>query len=153
MSTQATDLTIRRAVNVERSVEDAFRVFTEGMGRWWPVERHSVGDEKTKEAVMETRPGGRIFERWVDGREHETWGEILTWEPPHRVVFWWAPGGAKHRTEVEVRFSADADSTRVELEHRGWEAYGDEAKDASTGYANGWPFVLGRFVDTANAER
>ena len=150
MSTQATDLTIRRAVSVERPVEDAFRVFTDGLNRWWPVERFSVGGEKTTEAVMETRAGGRIFERWADGNEHETWGEILTWEPPHRIVFWWAPGGKKHRTEVEVRFSADGDSTRVELEHRGWEAYGDEAQEASTSYANGWPLVLARYAEVAN---
>lgn len=48
--------------------------------------------------------------------------------------------------EVEVRFEPDGDGTRVELEHRGWEHYGDEAEQAMAGYEGGWDVVLGRYL-------
>ena len=32
---------IRRSVTVAREAEQAFRIFTEEMGSWWPVERFS----------------------------------------------------------------------------------------------------------------
>jgi uncharacterized protein YndB with AHSA1/START domain len=53
---------------------------------------------------------------------------VLAWEPGRRLVFEWrgksfAPG---ERTEVEVRFEPVEGGTRVTLEHRGWEALGDD---------------------------
>ena len=44
--------------------------------------------------------------------------------------------------ELEVRFAADGDATRVELEHRGWEQPEDR-----TSYDEGWDFVLGKLVE------
>ena len=48
-------------------------------------------------------------------------------------------------TEVELRFVAVGDATRVELEHRGWEALA-KAEETRNSYAEGWPVVLGRFA-------
>ncbi len=41
-----------------------------------------------------------------------------------------------------MRFAADGEGTRVDLEHRGWERLGDIASEAREGYESGWPGVL-----------
>jgi uncharacterized protein YndB with AHSA1/START domain len=52
-------------------------------------------------------------------------------------------------TEVEVRFAADGDGTRLELEHRGWERLGARAEAARAGYDGGWVSVIGAFKEAA----
>jgi uncharacterized protein YndB with AHSA1/START domain len=139
---------VRKSVVVDAPVEHAFRVFTERMGEWWPVERYSVHEELATEAGLEPGLGGAVFEVWRDGRE--TWGEITLWEPPHRLAFTWRPGlPPEEATEVDVRFTAQGESTLVELEHRGWEARGDRAVEARAAYENGWPAVLERYAKVA----
>jgi uncharacterized protein YndB with AHSA1/START domain len=144
---------LRRRVTVSATVETAFRVFTERMGDWWPVERYSVHEELADEAGMDGRLGGAIYERWREGTEN--WGEITVWEPPDRLVFSWHPGGdPAEATEVEVTFNAEGDGTLVQLEHRGWERLGDRAPDVRAGYADGWQGVLeqyGRVVEAGRA--
>ncbi len=94
---------------------------------------------------------GRLVERAVDGTE-SVWGEVLAWEPPHRLVLTWHPGGdATVASEVEVRFAPDGDGTRVELEHRGWEPFGAEAASVRRRYVGpgAWGHVLDHFADVA----
>ena len=118
----------------------AFAHFTEGLGRWWPLATHSIFGEQAETAVMEGRVGGRVYERAADGRVGE-WGEVLAWEPPRRVVFSFMKYHAGVAlTEVEVAFTAVAGGTRVDLEHRGWEA----APDQRHGYDEGWDVVFGQ---------
>jgi uncharacterized protein YndB with AHSA1/START domain len=151
MTKQATDLTVRRSVTVARSQEDAFRIFTEEIATWWPLDTHSIGkDGKPAEtAVMEGRVGGTFYERTGSGKEH--WGTIIVWEPPARVVISWelVPDGPP--TEVDVRFSPEGDGTRVDLEHRGFERLGERAEEVAAGYGGGWPVVLGQYAEHANA--
>ena len=97
--------------------------------------------------MLEARTNGKLAEVAEDGTE-KSWGEVVLAEPPHRLVLKWQPG-SKHPTEVEIRFSADGDATRVDLEHRNWEIYGDEAPAARDGYASGWPGVLARYAEAA----
>ncbi len=59
---------------------------------------------------------------------------MLVWEPPSRLVLRWQLSAdwrcdPQVATEVEVRFSAEGPGTRVDLEHRGLEAYGDRAEE------------------------
>lgn len=150
MSTKTTVEPVRRTVSVARSVEDAFRVFTEEIGSWWPLETHSKASDRdgveAETAVMEGRVGGRLYERVSDGTEAD-WGRLIAWEPPHRVAFEWHVTGIA--TEVDVRFSPDGDGTRVELEHRGFDRLekGEARRDS---YLGGWGAVLGRYEDFAN---
>ena len=152
MSTQATDTAVRRSVTVNRSVDDAFRLFTEGMSTWWPFETHSIGkDGADPEAtVLEGREGGRLYERMADGHTSH-WATVLVWEPPTRLVLSWELRPDRPSTEVEVRFSAAGDGTRVDLEHRGWERLGDQAEEARAGYHSGWEVVLGHYAARGNA--
>lgn len=143
---------IRMQVRVRRPIADAFRLFTEGIGTWWPTETYRVRGPVV-EVVFEGRPRGRVYERGADGRTSD-WGEVLAWEPPGRVVFSWNPSvrPAAPPTEVEARFTAEDESTTlVDVEHRGWERLGDLALQARSSYANGWPLVLARFRATAGA--
>jgi uncharacterized protein YndB with AHSA1/START domain len=135
----ARELAVRRAIRVERDLESAFRIFTEGMERWW------TAPGATNRASLEPRLGGRFSERLSDGRENT--GEVLVWEPPSRVVFTWR----RHANpdvplEVDVRFRTDGAGTLVELEHRGFERLGAEAAEIRAGYDEGWPAVLARYA-------
>jgi activator of Hsp90 ATPase-like protein len=152
MSTQAIGL-VRKALTVHASVEHSFAVFTGRMNDWWPLLTHSVAEERAESVTFEREEGGRVYET-IRGGEESDWGRVLVWEPPHRFVMTWHPGrGAGEATEVEVRFSADGAFTRVELEHRGWEARGGRAQAVRDGYDRGWEPVLGRFVEAAEQAR
>ena len=142
---QSTIQPVRRAVTVERPVEDAFRVFTEGLGAWWPVATHSIAKDAVETVVMESCAGGRLYERTADGAEND-WGRMLVWEPPRRVAFEWHITGTP--TEVEVRFTAEGDRTRVDLEHRGFERLEDGAERRQS-YNDGWVTVLDRYAAAA----
>ena len=139
---------IVREIEVARAPADAFRIFTEGFGTWWPADRFSMAADDDGQApdrvVFEPGHGGRIYEVWADGSEHD-WGRVTAWEPPARVVFDWKPNDLDHPyTEVEVTFSPNASGgSLVRLEHRKWELLGaDLGARGREAYVNGWPYVL-----------
>ncbi len=139
---------VLRAAQVRCSPEAAFAAFTERMGAWWPLTTHSVFGDRAGDVAF---AGGRLVERSVDGAE-AVWGSVLSWEPPHRFVVSWHPGAApEDASEVEVRFLPDGDATRVEVEHRGWERFGDSAMMRRRGYVGpgAWGHVLDHYADVA----
>lgn len=113
---------VRKSVYVQASPQKAFDVFTAGMGRWW-LKSHSINKSPIAEVIMEPFNGGRWFERGEDGSECP-WGKVLVWEPPRRLVLGW-----------------QTDGTRVDLEHRNLERFGEhatkirEALDSSGGWS------------------
>ncbi len=136
---------VQKSIFVRRRPEDAFRLFTE-MQRWWPLkDGMSWGGDRANEIIFEGRVGGRFFERYRDGEEYEV-GRVTVFDPPARVVFTWKAPSWDASTEVEVRFAAEADGTRVTLEHRGWERLTEEIRRKSDGYDRGWDFALSRFA-------
>ncbi|HEY7450461.1 MAG TPA: SRPBCC family protein [Vicinamibacterales bacterium] len=138
---------IVKVVTVRATPEQAFRRFTQEIGVWWPLKSHSVGEDQAETVVMEGRVGGRIVERIRDGRE-VVWGTITAWEPPRRVAFTWHPGQAPATAQdVDVRFAPAGERTRVELEHRGFERLGAQARRARRGYPIGWAYVLGLYAN------
>jgi len=147
---------IRRSVSVGSTPERAFRLFTEEIGTWWPVEMHSRAVDdfegeglKAERIEFQGRLGGRVLEHMSDGRVLP-WGEVVAWEPPSRFVLSWHPSFSdRPPTEVEVRFTASGEATLVELEHRGWEALGPDAAELMSGYSAGWAPTLERFRSAA----
>jgi uncharacterized protein YndB with AHSA1/START domain len=142
-------ITATVTVHCERG--HAFDVFTNAVGSWWPVPGHSIGGQaQVADVVLEPRIGGRFFERWHDGHEC-TWGEVLVWEPPSRLVVSWQPNpDSPAATEVEVGFEeAGPSTTTVRLVHRGWERLGAIAAERRSNYEANWPGVLARFVGRA----
>jgi uncharacterized protein YndB with AHSA1/START domain len=108
------------ALRVKATPERAFAVFTEEIGDWW---RPNMLFQTTP------RPPGRLA--FTDGRLTETLangkvfeiGKVLDWEPPTRLLFSWRQASFPPDllTEVEVRFEAVGEETRVSVEHRGFD--------------------------------
>jgi uncharacterized protein YndB with AHSA1/START domain len=157
MTTQATETSVRRSIMVQAPIERAFKVFTEGIGSWWPPEHHILQAELA-EMVFEPYEGGNIFDRGVDGSECR-WARVLTYDPPKRVVFSWdinlkweIERDTANTSEVEVTFkAAGPDRTHVELEHRNLDRHGDgwEGMRDAVGAPNGWN--LRPFADAAES--
>lgn len=131
-ATTVQDILVRKSILVEAPQEHVFRTFTERIDTWWPRSHH-IGKAERFQAILEPRRGGRWFERGDDGSECQ-WGSVLEWDPPSRVVLSWDLDPewqyvAGLGTEVEVRFVPEGDArTRVILEHRRLERYGDKAE-------------------------
>ncbi|HET8756610.1 MAG TPA: SRPBCC domain-containing protein [Solirubrobacteraceae bacterium] len=118
----------------------AFALWAEQTTRWWP-HGHSVSADPRLTVTFEPRPGGRIFERTPSGAEHD-WGEVLAWEPPHRLVYLWhLRFDRADATEVEVSFTPLPEGTRVRIEHRGWERLGAAAAERRERNRRGWAGV------------
>jgi uncharacterized protein YndB with AHSA1/START domain len=154
MNTQTSQTSVRNSIVVEAPVDRAFSVFTDGFGTFKPPE-HNMLSVEIAETVFETRVGGNIYDRGVDGSECR-WARVLAYEPPNRVVFswdisphWQVETDPDRTSEVEVRFIAEGpDRTRVELEHRNLERHGEGWEGVREGVAGdqGWPLYLERFA-------
>ena len=136
-----------KTIDVRRTAEDAFRLFTREIGAWWPIKTHSraidAAGERTERVEFEPRVGGRIYETLNTGEERD-WGEVLAFEPGERVIFSFMMGRPKDQSgEVEVRFDPiDAATCRVTLTHSHWERYGDEAPVMRGRFSEGWDDVF-----------
>ncbi|MGB8501712.1 SRPBCC domain-containing protein [Mycobacterium sp.] len=108
--------------------------------------------------MIEPRPGGRWFERGVDGNECQ-WGRVATWDPPRKVVLLWQIGAdwrfdPVFETEVEVMFSAESsERTRVDLRHRNLQRYGEDTEQMRSifDHPDGWTGTLARFAGLAES--
>ncbi len=137
-----------KTITVACTPEEAFRYFTADFGVWWPAATHSVVayasafKDKPAIVILEPRVSGRIFERTGAGEEH-TWGSVLAWQPPERVVFSFHPGrDAEEAQTVEVTFSPAPGGARVVLTHSGWEILSANALQARDSYNRGWEAVF-----------
>ena len=147
---------VRHTVVVEAPREHALEVFTRGLDTWW-FRDHHIGKEPLKEAIMEPRAGGRVFERGIHGAECD-WGRVLAWEPPARLVVSWQiqhdwgfdPDPA-HGSEYEVRFVSETPTrTRVEFEHRHFERHGAGGQAMHDAVTRGWAKLLDAYAATAS---
>jgi uncharacterized protein YndB with AHSA1/START domain len=102
--------------------------------------------------VLESRVGGRIFERTPDGVEHE-WGEVTVWEPPDRLEYLWhLRRDRSDATEVSVQFIPLGDnSTLVEIEHAGWDLLGADAEVWRGRNESGWRTLVPHFLTAVSA--
>jgi uncharacterized protein YciI/uncharacterized protein YndB with AHSA1/START domain len=146
---------VKLQLTVKTAQARAFRVFTEGMDRWWPREHH-IGKSPMKKCLLEPRAGGRWYATCEDGSECDV-GKVLVWDPPHRLVLAWQITGEwafdpSFVTEVEVGFTAEGPkTTRVAFEHRNLERYGAAAAAIRKQLDDpkGWLITLERFAGTA----
>lgn len=150
---------IRKTLRVKAPPEQAFRVFTSGMGGWW-IKSHSLLASPQADVSIEPRAGGRWFETGADGSEQD-WGRVLAWEPPNRVVLAWQLTAdwaydPNFETTVEVTFTGDGEETIVAFEHRDLERYGDRAEELRGGYESGmdggWGALLTNFAALAGQD-
>jgi uncharacterized protein YndB with AHSA1/START domain len=154
--TEQTTLSATTTVTVRATPERAFETFTAGFAAWWPLDSHHIGRQDAVDVVIEPHPGGRWYERAVDGTECD-WGFVTAYEPPRRVVLAWHlnpdwdfdPDPAR-ATEVEVTFEPDGEDTVVTLEHRGFEVLGERAIEVrdSVSRPGGWVDLLNAYATT-----
>ena len=142
---------LRFAFEVSCPAAHAFELWTTRIDAWWP-RTHTVSAEPSARVTLEQFVGGRIFERTADGVEHD-WGEVVAFEPARRLVYLWhIRRDRADATEVEITFRAiDAGSTRVEIEHRGWEALGAESDAWRERNRGAWGTLLPRYQEAAGA--
>jgi uncharacterized protein YndB with AHSA1/START domain len=145
---------VRESIAVAAAQEQAFHVFADQLGVWWPRE-YSIGDSDMVDFVVEPRTGGRWYEVGADGAECDT-GQVKAYEPPDRLVLAWHLNGEfkfdpdpDHASEVEILFIAEGPQrTRVEIEHRRFERHGATAHAVRGAVASrgGWGHCLANFA-------
>jgi activator of HSP90 ATPase len=114
------------ALRVKANPARAFDAFTQEIAAWWQANELFQFTPRSPGRLAFEPPGqgrdGRFTETLANGKVFEI-GRVSVWEPGARLVFGWrqAAFGAGQATEVEVRFEAVGDETRVTVEHRGWD--------------------------------
>jgi uncharacterized protein YndB with AHSA1/START domain len=157
MTEQATTGAVQQSVTVPLTQEQAFELFVDRLNDWWPKGgTHSL--TKAATFYLEAREDGRWGEQDTDG-EYRPWGRVLSVDRPRRIVMAWqlTPDFAydadpAKQTEVEVNFEPEgAEATKVTLEHRGFEVWGEKgpAMRASVGSEGGWRELLNSFAEVA----
>lgn len=143
-------------VKVKASPARAFDLFANHMGEYWPKGR-TIGGNAHVAIVAEPRADGGWYEIDADGKR-TSWGKVLAWEPPARLLLTWQIGtqwtfDEDLRTEVEITFTAaDGGGTWVRLEHRDLERFGADAAKHAALLNGGWPTHLAEFAKYADAQ-
>jgi uncharacterized protein YciI len=113
---------LRRQTIVPAGADEAFRVFTERIGEWWP-----------RPAAFRD---GTLAEVGPDGATGTLLGTVITWEPPRLVALDSIAG------RVEVSFEPVTDAlTMVTVTHTGWEIAASRED-----FERGWPGVVASFA-------
>ena len=140
---------LRLSFEIGCAPEHAFAVWTTRLSSWWPKGHSASGDPDTA-VFFEPRLGGRIYERTPDGTEID-WGEITAWSPPHRLGYLWHIARDRgDATNVELHFVAlDDGTTRLDIEHDGWERLGADGPAFREANTSGWNALIPSFVRAA----
>lgn len=134
--------------------QEAFHIFANCIGDWWPLETHSLANKDKGEhataVVIEPHEGARFYEVLSDGHTRIDWGEVQKYIPGQLLTLNWKVGCAPEQaTEVEVIFSPAGTQTKIDLLHRHWEKFGPKAEEMQKKYEAGWDVVLARFISFA----
>ncbi len=113
------------ALRIKAPPSRVFEAFTNEIAAWWrPNPLFAFTPRSPGVMAFEDAEGGRrLVERLASGKVFEV-GRVRVWEPGQRLVVGWrqATFAPDMDTEVEVRFEAVEDGTRVTVEHRGWDS-------------------------------
>jgi uncharacterized protein YndB with AHSA1/START domain len=111
------------SIDVAVDPDTAFDVFTNEIDSWYQRGPYSWKNPDRAVGIrFEPGVGGRLLEvHDAESGEGFAFGRVLVWEPGARLVFADLVSSAPPDpvTEVEVRFEAAGEGTRVTLEHRG----------------------------------
>lgn len=138
------------SVDVSLDPTAAFEVFTAEIDRWWRPGAQNWNNRFRAVGIrIEPGLGGRWLEVQADPPELFRCGTMTVWEPPARFAFLYEDVGHDiDGTQVEVRFEAIEDGTRVTLEHSGWEKIdrGLAARKQEL-KKSGWGHILSWYVE------
>ncbi|MBV9654824.1 MAG: SRPBCC domain-containing protein, partial [Acetobacteraceae bacterium] len=112
-----TSLTLVRRIAARPSIVWDALTTPEGISCWWGPDAGPV-----LRAELDLRVGGhyRVRFRMLDGTEHETTGEYLEIEKPHRLLMswrWLEGGGGPGDSRVEFRLRPIDEGTEFTLTH------------------------------------
>ena len=140
---------LRLTFTVDCDPAHAFEVWTARFSQWWP-RSHSVSGDAGADVVLEPWLGGRIFEREPDGTEH-VWGEVTQWDPPRSLGYLWhIRRDRSDATDVLITFDdGDGGTTRMTIEHTGWERLGADAQQWRDANLGGWSSLLPYYLAAA----
>lgn len=132
---------------VETEPSRAFDLWANRTSLWWP-RGHTMSGTDEYEIIFEGWPGGRVFERSGEGVEHD-WGEVLTWEPPHRISYLWHLFfDRSEATTVDVQFApSDAATTTVTITQTGFERLGEAGPPRRERTGNAWAVIAELFEE------
>lgn len=153
--TENTDAIVK-TLTVPLTPERAFRLFTEEMGDWWPLDSHSIaaqtGQGPAVKVTVTPEENGAVFETLPDGST-APWGRVTDWQPGAAFGMTWHVGRPEaEATHVRVAFDVVADGTQVTLVHDGWPVLGEAAIAMRGNYHSGWDGVFGQcFAKAARA--
>lgn len=159
MPDQPIEDVIRYTEIVDVTPEVAFAAYVDHFGTWWPSS-YTFADGALEWIGIEPMQCGRCIERASDGTE-VVWGEVLTYEPPARIVTsWWIQpdrtidSDPERASEIEIRFIDERALTRIEFEHRHLSRHGEgwEAMRQAMASREGWPFLMQTYSDFANRQ-
>lgn len=147
------------ALRVKAPPQRAFDAFVGEIGAWWKPNRLFQTTPRAPGVLaFEPGEGGRLTETLANGHVFEI-GKVLAWEPPSRLVFSWRQANfpLDMKTEVEVRFEAVGEETRVSVEHRGFDQapadsvarHGFPDQALLMRLAEWWQTLLGSYRDNA----
>ncbi len=112
------------SVRIAAPPREIFDIFTRDIALWWrtsPLFQFTPREG----GVLSFEPGegGRFIETLPSGTVFVI-GRIRVWQPGERLVFGWrqATFAKDQNTQVDVRFEAVGDETRVTVEHEGWDS-------------------------------
>jgi uncharacterized protein YndB with AHSA1/START domain len=136
------------ALRVKATPERAFAVFTGEIGAWW--QPSGLFQTTPRAPGVLAFEDGRLVETLANGKVFEI-GKVTAWEPPSRLVFSWRQANFPPdlHTEVEVRFEAVGEETRVSVEHRGFHQVPAESA-ARHGFPD--PALLARLAEFWQAQ-
>ncbi|MEM6733862.1 MAG: SRPBCC domain-containing protein [Myxococcota bacterium] len=134
---------IRKELELNCGIEHAFETFTRRIDTWWPPSHRF---EPGSEVLLEGKVGGRFLERV--GEKERVHGEVVRWEPPHRLSYTWRPGSDVGPTTVDIEFhELGSDRTRVEVHHReGESGLGKDWPERAKRFDRAWDAVLATFI-------
>jgi uncharacterized protein YndB with AHSA1/START domain len=138
---------VQASVTVPLDTERAFEMFVDRFQDWWPSDgSHSLTDARA--FLLEPEPEGRWGEEDPHGNFHP-WGRVLAVDRPRQILLAWQLSPAfeydpdrARQTEVEVTFEPVGDGTKVTLEHRGFEVWGEPGEEMRGSVEGGWGTLL-----------
>lgn len=141
------------AVTVACPQDEAFTLFVETIGDWWPLGSYSISADAIVAIDFDRRVGGFVEEVYHNG-ERARWGTVTSWEPPHRFAMTWEVTPGMEQTNVEVQFHAvGASVTRVRLVHTGWETLDPSMAGRMGSYSAGWQRIMAAFAQSVPVSR
>ncbi len=141
---------LHKTVFVPFLPQEAFHLFVSAIGEWWPLSKDTLSgdqpDQRGISLVIEPHAGGHMFELMKDG-SHKNWADVMRYKPGEDLLLCWRKGRpVAQMTEVEVVFTPAGSSTKIDLCHRCFKRFGDEADALQKHYDLAWTKILEGFI-------